>query len=326
MAMATSAMCTTTCLLLLMLVAPALGRKSPAGPLWYEFYSSSCPNAEGVIRNVTQEIISEDPTMGAAFIKLFFVDCSIGGCDASILLDPAKMRKKEIYWNLRAIDAINKVKAAVEAICPGIVSCADILALAARDSVTISGGFGFAMPTGRRDGLFAEPNNAGELLPSETSHVQDLINYFAAKGLDVDDLVALSGAHSFGVSHCGFIQDRLYQKLEPAMDADLSAELRRKGCEADTWWMSVDMNQVTNTSKLSNQYYSNVESGKVLFTSDQTLMERDDTAAKVAYYAANSIPWMVRFAGALVKMGAINVLTGTAGEIRKFCNVTSSSS
>jgi peroxidase len=34
---------------------------------------------------------------------------------------------------------------------------------------------------------------------------------------------------------------------------------------------------------------------------------------------------MTQFQTALVKMGSIQVLTGTAGQVRKFCNVVNSS-
>jgi peroxidase len=58
----------------------------------------------------------------------------VQGCDASILLagneqnDPPNL-------TLRGFDVIANIKAQVEAICKNTVSCADILAVAARDSV-----------------------------------------------------------------------------------------------------------------------------------------------------------------------------------------------
>ncbi|KAL6653085.1 hypothetical protein ACP70R_012010 [Stipagrostis hirtigluma subsp. patula] len=230
MAMATSATCIVV--VLLMLMAPALGHKSPVGPLWHDFYSSSCPKAEEVIRNILKEIIFNDPTMGAAFLKLFFVDCFIRDCDASVLLDSTNTTYTEKYslgMATRAIDHVNTVKAAVEAICPGVVSCADIIALAARDSVAISGGFSMAMPTGRRDGLFSHDVDVSDELPDQTNHVQELIDNFAANNLNVDDLVALSGVHSFGTAACSsFWWGRLYPKTDPTMNATLAGRLKMR--------------------------------------------------------------------------------------------------
>lgn len=62
------------------------------------------------------------------------------GCDASILLDSTEtsVAERDQDWNLSVdgFDEIDEIKSEVEKECPGIVSCADILALAARDSVS----------------------------------------------------------------------------------------------------------------------------------------------------------------------------------------------
>lgn len=253
------------------------------------------------------------------------------GCDASILLNPTKSnpQTEKTTIPLRGYSAVDKIKAAVEAVCPGVVSCADILAFAARDSAIVSGNFAFAMPAGRRDGLLSVASDVFQSIPSPFLQLQGLIDNFAAKGLGVDDLVALSGAHSFGHAHCSFVTGRLYPTVDPTMNATFAAALKKlcpppsNGGSSNP---SVSNNRVTDPNELSNQYYTNVASGQVLFTSDQTLVSRNDTAAKVADNAANPIAWMARFAVALVKMGGTEVLTGTDGEVRKVCFATNNAS
>ncbi|TVU18012.1 hypothetical protein EJB05_34077, partial [Eragrostis curvula] len=315
-------------LMLLMSAAPPLGAKTMAGPLRYDFYKSSCPKAEQVVRKTTQEIILKNATMGAALLNMFVYDCFIEGCDASPLLavrdDADDFEVRWEYATLRAYDAVDEIKAAVEAVCPGVVSCADIIALAARDATSIAGGFTFAMPTGRRDSLTSVPYTYEDSMPGSLASLQFLIDKFATKGLDIEDMVVLFGAHSFGMSHCEDVDRRLYPTVDPTMNATYAAALKEV-CPPHSWgalgpW--INNNRVTDPNVLSNQYYNNVLTGQVLFKSDQALMSRNETAAKVAYYAANPLAWKVRFAAALVRMGNIKVLTGTQGEVRKRCNVT----
>ncbi|PVH61736.1 hypothetical protein PAHAL_3G108700 [Panicum hallii] len=325
MAMATSA----GQALLLMALATAALMSTASGTLQYDFYRSSCPKAEEAVRNATMNIIAGNPTMGAAFVRLFFHDCFVRGCDASILLDQSNSnpQPEKLAIPLRGYDAVNTIKAAVEAVCPGVVSCADVLAFAARDSAMVSGGFTFAMPGGRRDGLASDLNDIFGSIPGPSMQVQQLIGSFGAKGLSADDLVALSGAHSFGITHCSFVTPRLYPAADPTLNGTLAASLV-KACPRRGPGSTVvnNNNAVTDPNVLSNQYYKNLATGEVLFTSDQTLTSSAPTAKMVQDNAANPVAWMARFAGALVKMGGIEVLTGTQGEIRKVCGATNSGS
>ncbi|KAF8779444.1 hypothetical protein HU200_002716 [Digitaria exilis] len=65
------------------------------------------------------------------------------GCDGSLLLDddlPAIQTEKNVPGNdksARGFPVVDDIKAALEHACPGIVSCADILALAAEISVEL---------------------------------------------------------------------------------------------------------------------------------------------------------------------------------------------
>jgi len=63
------------------------------------------------------------------------------GCDGSILLNSlgGLPSEKEAIPNLslRGFGTIDRVKAKLEQACPGVVSCADILALVARDVVVL---------------------------------------------------------------------------------------------------------------------------------------------------------------------------------------------
>ena len=198
------------------------------------------------------------------------------GCDASILLDPTsnntQVEKKAIA--LRGYDAANKIKAAVESVCPGVVSCADILAFAARDSAVVSGGFAsFAMPSGRRDGVVSNFIEVLQNIPSPIFKLQELISNFANKGLSIDDLVTLSAAHSFGQAHCSFVNGRLYPTVDPTMNNTYDAALKTVCPAPGTGGGDpvVNNNRVTDPNVLSNQYYSNLVTGQVLFVSDQQL-------------------------------------------------------
>lgn len=120
------------------------------------------------------------------------------GCDASILVGSnSYSRDSEMVasrnFGIRKIEVIEQIKTAAEAECPGRVSCADIIALAARDAVAISGGPLITIPLGRRDSRTGSSRLADAHLPSPSISVDSFLRTFISKGMTLDEAVAIIG-------------------------------------------------------------------------------------------------------------------------------------
>ncbi|CAL5071532.1 unnamed protein product [Urochloa decumbens] len=293
------------------------------------FYDHACPNAEAIVRGAVKKAVEQNPGVGAGLIRMLFHDCFVQGCDASVLLDPtaanAQPEKLSPPNNpsLRGFEVIDAAKAALEAACPSTVSCADIVAFAGRDaSAVLSGGrVNFAMPAGRRDGLVSNANDALNFLPPPSFNLSELTASFAAKGLDIDDLVVLSGAHTVGRSHCSsFVNDGRLNASTSDMNPGLAAQLRARCPASPTAANDPTVAQdVVTPIALDNQYYKNVLNRNVLFTSDAALLKSGQTAAAVVLNAFVPGLWEQKFAKAMVKMASIGVKTGANGEVRRNC-------
>ncbi|KAJ8480085.1 hypothetical protein OPV22_023812 [Ensete ventricosum] len=190
-----------TASLAFILTATLLLRESQA-QLSSTFYDSTCPNVSSIVLDQVQQAQKNDTRILASLTRLFFHDCFVNGCDGSILLDNSStiVTEKDAAPNnnsARGFGVVDNIKAAVENSCSGIVSCADILALAAEVSVNLSVGPKWSVLLGRRDGTTANFTAAGNL-PGPRDNLTTLQKKFNDVGLNDTDLVALSGAHTFG--------------------------------------------------------------------------------------------------------------------------------
>ena len=106
--------------------------------LQYGYYNTTCPGVEELVRTELEAIFADDSTLRAGLLRLHFHDCFVRGCDASLMLNSHNgTAEKHADPNLtvRGYEAIEANKKVVEKACPLVVSCADIMAMAARDAV-----------------------------------------------------------------------------------------------------------------------------------------------------------------------------------------------
>ncbi|KAJ9154501.1 hypothetical protein P3X46_027825 [Hevea brasiliensis] len=314
--------------LLIFFISPAL-----SAPLKKKFYKKTCPLAETIVRSTITNAMANDTGIPAALTRLHFHDCFVRGCDASILLDstPKHKAEKESMRNkgIGGFEVIDAAKAKIEAHCPNTVSCADIIAFAARDSVHLTGGIYYDVLGGRRDGTISLIGDATKNLPDAFFNVTQLKENFAKKGLSLEELVTLSGVHSIGDCHCSSFSKRLYSfnatyPQDPSMVSTYASYLRAK-CPRPVKTNSgvdpiVPFDPLTPT-RLDNNYYKNLKSKKGLLFSDQVLWESSLTKKMVGSNIKHPSAWASKFASAMVHMGSIEVLTGSQGEIRKNCRV-----
>nr|XP_017192288.2 peroxidase 5-like [Malus domestica]XP_028946727.1 peroxidase 5-like [Malus domestica]XP_028946728.1 peroxidase 5-like [Malus domestica] len=310
---------------------------NPGNGLHVGFYDRKCPNLEEIVTDVVAKAVETDQKLPAGLIRLFFHDCFVKGCDASILLDstpsnePVEMQSPA-NGGIRGIEVIEEIKARLEQECPETVSCADILAFATREAVAFSGLPRHQVPAGRRDSRTSRASDV--ILPSPATPMDEIIDFFSRRNLTPEEMVVLFGAHSIGTVHCSFFDYRLYnfapgQPQDPSLNPVFAADLAQQcpapntlqGEEAENKVVDLD----TTPLVLDNHYYMNLIQGRALMQSDQALATNPRTGAEVAKLAIRSDSWARQFVRAIIKMGRINVLTGDAGEIRKIVGTLTNS-
>ncbi|XP_072976407.1 peroxidase 4-like [Typha angustifolia] len=296
---------------------------SSSAQLTTNYYSNTCPGVFSTVKSAVQSAVAKENRLGASILRLFFHDCFVNGCDGSLLLDDTatftgEKTAKPNKGSVRGFEVIDSAKSAVEKVCPGVVSCADILAIAARDSVVLLGGPNWNVKLGRRDSKTASLSKANNDIPSPSMNLANLTAKFAAQGLSVKDLVALSGGHTIGLARCVNFRAHIYNDT----DIDRSfAKTRQANCprttgSGDTNLAPLDLQTPTH---FDNNYYKNLIKFKGLLHSDQELFNGGSTDSQVKAYSSSYSSFFSDFVKGMIKMGDIKPLTGKKGEIRLNC-------
>ncbi|VFR02537.1 unnamed protein product [Cuscuta campestris] len=294
------------------------------------YYSKTCPKAENIVRNVIAKNMARDSRSTASVMRLQFHDCFVNGCDASLLLDdtPSMLGEKLSLSNinsLRSYEVIDEAKEEVERVCPGIVSCADILIMAARDATVLSGGPKWNVKLGRLDSLTASQQDSDRIMPSPRANSTYLIDLFSRFNLSVKDLVALSGSHSIGKGRCFSIVFRLYNqsgsgKPDPTMEPKFRANLHKLCPLGGDGNVTGDLDATGVI--FDNQYFKDLVLGRGFLNSDQTLFTFPQTRGYVRQFSEDQNEFFKAFVEGMIKMGDLQ--SGRPGEIRRNCRVLNS--
>ncbi|CAI0385244.1 unnamed protein product [Linum tenue] len=285
-------------LLFVTLLASSLLASPGSAQLSPTFYSTSCPNLLTIVRNAMTQAVNNEARMAASILRLFFHDCFVNLLDDTATFTGEKNAGPNRN-SARGYEVIDAIKTRVEAACNATVSCADILALAARDGVVLVCNYIFYT----------------QIYFSISKILATLVTMFSNKGLNARDLTALSGAHTIGQARCVTFRGRIYNdtNIDPAF-----ATTRRANCPAtggDANLAPMD----TTPARFDNDYYRGLVARRGLFHSDQELFNGGSQDAAVRGYSNNAASFLGDFAAAMVRMGNISPLTGTNGEVRRNC-------
>lgn len=152
-----------------------------------------------------------------------------------------------------------------------------------------------------------------------------IISVFESRGLSIQELVALAGAHTIGFSHCDQFANRIFKfskksQYDPSLNPKYAQALQ-KFCANYTKEPSIAaFNDVMTPGKFDNMYYSNLQKGLGLLASDQALMSDSRTKKYVDLYAANQTAFFHDFARAMEKVSVYQIKTGRKGEVRHRCD------
>jgi peroxidase len=170
---------------------------------------------------------------------------------------------------------------------------------------------------GRRDARNASRNDANTNLPPPFFNFTQLLSSFQAHGLNLKDLVALSGGHTIGLTRCIAFRARIYNdtNINPAFAASMQQHCPVTGGDNNTEPLDA------TPTRFDTVYFKSLLKSKGLLHSDQELFKGDGNESDklVRFYSTHHLNFAKDFAASMIKMGNIKTLTGKQGEVRLNC-------
>ncbi|CAN4077315.1 unnamed protein product [Withania somnifera] len=279
--------------------------------LTLDYYAKTCPQFDSIMRDIAHQKQMQFPATAAAILRVFFHDCAVDGCDASILLRPTAFNKSELDYDINhslagdAFDLLNRLKTALELACPGP-----------------SGGPHYKVPLGRKDSLVSNISNVEPHLTRVNASVDLMIQKFQGMGFDVRDMVVLvGGGHTIGFAHCKEFAHRIFPTPDPSMNPILVDRLK---IMCANFSVNTDMSaflDVISPGNFDNVLFKNLMNGIGLLGSDQILYSDPRTKPFVELYANDPVAFANDFGRAMERVGNYQVKVGDQGEVRKRCDV-----
>ncbi|KAL5722304.1 peroxidase [Ranunculus cassubicifolius] len=295
------------------------------------YYSQTCPRLQQIVADTITNKQITTPTTAAATLRLYFHDCFVSGCDASVLISSNSFNKAERDADINlslpgdGFDVVIRAKTAVELECPGIVSCSDILTLATRDLVTMVGGPFYQAYLGRKDSFVSKAESVEGNIPKSTMSMTEIIKLFGSKGFSVQEMVALSGAHTIGFSHCKEFAYRVFNysshsSVDPTLNPRYAAGLKNACANYQSRPTISVVNDLMTAGKFDNMYYQNLPRGLGLLATDAAMIGDSRTSPYATLYGKDQAAFFKAFGKAMEKLSLVGVKQGRMGEIRRRCD------
>ncbi|XVF10995.1 hypothetical protein REPUB_Repub07fG0230800 [Reevesia pubescens] len=232
-------------LLVLVLNAVKILSEDGDGLLILGYYKETCPLAEEIVSREVEIAVLKDPRMAASLPRLHFHDCFVTGCDASVLLD----NYGDIISEKQAVPNLNSLRGFER------------------------GGPRWKVWLGRKDSLKASFDGANQFIPAPNSSLETLIANFNQQGLDIEDLVALSGSHTLGKARCLSFRQRVYdmnieEKYDKYKRYRTFRRTLRSICPNSGRDNAIAPLDFSTPAKFDNHYFINIVEGKGLLGSD----------------------------------------------------------